>query len=584
MGKVNPSSITRATKKFCIEKIKQGLNQLEVAKLHGISKQSLINHLSAEDTNFTTLKSQFKSQSQVKGSKTQTKDEIFDKLLDDTLKEKALETDTLDNNSLYLKKIIEIRNILKKENLNCSNKDAIAIYEITKSEVTGSVLPYINLDPQHDLILGNSRQRDMYCSTIKGKHTITVGIRGTSKTTFTKNAIGKLAVTIPNLQIHHFCGKVDTSTANLKEIKEWLYDRKLPNSYITISNAHSIEFVNGSYIRAHANTQADIRKYRGKVNWVDEAQLLSKPAMAALLGLFSGVEDFQLILTGNFGEITGSPFENFCRAENKKEICEDLNIDYYEFDESDISWTSAKSKLGLRKLMDATIGVDGTATQLDPVWVTPEGAIYDVTWINKAYTPVEFPKQMIDVIGGADWGDGSETTLPVIGLGVDNHLYLLHSWAKRNAQTKDVKRVILWCESALGCKKWHWEGSPSGDYARKEIVEEYGDRIAFTNSYFSSHKERFIFNIHRLLGSGMIHFIDKVRVESNDLDDLPYTKQDYINLRILRQELERYCGDKKMDHIHDGMAHPIDKLVSEKGLIGIIEKAFNNKVLIKQYE
>ena len=442
-------------------------------------------------------------------------------------------------------------------------------------------LPYVDLDPDHNLLYENSPQRTMYSSIMNKHHTIVVGVRGTAKTTFTKNAIAKLAITTPNLKIHHFCGKVDTSKANLREIKDWLIEHHVPDAFILVSNAHSLEFANGSYIRAHANTQADIRKYRGDINWVDEAQLLPKDAMAALLGLFSGVEDFNIILTGNFGEINGSPFENFCRSTDKVEICEDLKINYFEFSESDITWTSDESKTGLRKLMDATIGVDGTATQLDAVWVTPEGAIYDADWIKKAYRPIEFPSNLKDVVGGMDWGDGSETSMMVVGLGEDDHLYLLHAWAKKNCQTSDVKEQMLWCYEELGCAKWHWEGSPSGDFARKEIRADYGDMITFTNSYFTAHKERFLFNIHRYLGSSMIHFVDQIRKDAMLDIDLPYTKANYVHLRILRAELERYCGDKKQDHMHDGMAHPIDKLVKENYLIAVIEKAYNNKSILK---
>ena len=442
-------------------------------------------------------------------------------------------------------------------------------------------LPYLDLDPSFNLLYAPSQQRVMYSSIMNRQHTFVVGVRGTAKTTFTKEALAKMAVVIPNLKIHIFCGKIDTSKANLNEMKDWLLDKGMPSAFMTTVNAYNIEFANGSYIKAHANTQADIRKYRGHINWVDEAQLLSKPAMAALLGLFSGVEDFQFILTGNFGEINGSPFENFCRSADKEEICTDLHINFLELSETDITWTTDTSKTGLRKLMDATIGMDGTATQLDPVWVTPEGAIYDSDWITSAFTPLDFPVRFKDVVGGMDWGDGSETSMMVVGLGEDDHLYLLYAWAKKNCQTSDVKEQMLWCYEELGCNKWHWEGSPSGDFARKEIRADYGDMIQFSNSYFTAHKDRFLFNIHRYLGGSMIHFIDKIRTMSKDPLDLPYTKANYTHLRIFRSELERYCGDKKQDHMHDGIAHPIDKLVKQHHLIAVIEKAYNNKAILK---
>lgn len=440
-------------------------------------------------------------------------------------------------------------------------------------------IPWLDLEPAHDnetlktrdyLLMSDTTQRKMYISMVRGKCMFAVGVRGTAKTFTVKQFFAKQLVTKPNFELHMFCGKEETAKANLDEIKEWLYKRGLSEEYFEVNNATTLKLNNGSYIKAHANTQADIRKYRGKINWVDEAQLMDTPAFAAMLGLFSGVQDFQLILTGNYGEITGCPFENFCRAEDRADICKEMNIDFYELGEQDIHWTSDTDKSKLRRLMDSMLGAKGTATQLDQTWVTPEGAKYEATWIAKAFHSFYFPLHMQKVVAGMDWGDNGTTTIVVLGLGEDNQVYLLYIWAKKGATTEEVAFEIHKCYKELGAV-FAWEKSPSGDYARKDIREKYNTEIEFHDSSFSIYKEKFIYLLYRFLSIGYIHFIDQMR----ELSESIYTKEDYAQLQILRNELERYCGDKKQDHRHDALVHALHYIVNtNKQLAEIIEKVY----------
>lgn len=444
-------------------------------------------------------------------------------------------------------------------------------------------IPWIDLEPAHDnetlktreyLLMSESIQRQMYISMQKGKCMFAVGVRGTAKTFTVKQFFAKQLVTQTNYELHMFCGKEMTAKANLDEIRDWLLKRGVTEDAFEIDNATTLKLHNGSYIKAHANTQADIRKYRGKINWVDEAQLMDKPAFAAMLGLFSGVTDFQLVLTGNYGEITGCPFENFCRAEDRGEICHEMNIDFYELGEQDIHWTSDADKSKLRRLMDTMLGVQGTATQLDQTWVTPEGAKYESTWIQAAYNPIYFPTRMERVVAGMDWGDNGTTTIVVLGLGTDKHIYVLYVWAKKGATTSDVADKIWWCYTEFGAV-FAWEKSPSGDFARKDIKEKYGTDIEFHDSSFSIYKEKFIYFIYRFLSIGYIHFIDQLREVSKDPLDLPYTKEELTQLQIMRTEFERYCGDKKQDHRHDALAHALYYIVSkDKTMVEFIEKVY----------
>lgn len=444
-------------------------------------------------------------------------------------------------------------------------------------------IPWIDLEPAHDnetlhtreyLLMSESIQRQMYISMQKGKCMFAVGVRGTAKTFTVKQFYAKQLVTQPNYELHMFCGKEMTAKANLDEIRDWLLKRGVTEDAFEVDNATTLKLYNGSYIKAHANTQADIRKYRGKINWVDEAQLMDKPAFAAMLGLFSGVKDFQLILTGNYGEITGCPFENFCRSEERTDICKEMNIDFYELGEQDIHWTSDSDKSKLRRLMDSMLGVQGTATQLDQTWVTPEGAKYESTWIQRAYSPMYFPSRMERVAAGMDWGDDGWTTIVVLGIASDHHIYVLYVWAKKGATTSDVAERIWWVYTEFGAVI-AWEKSPSGDFARKDIREKYGNEITFKDSAFSIYKEKYIYFIYRFLSISYLHFIDQMREVSHDPLDMPYTKEDYTQLQILRTELERYCGDKKQDHRHDALAHALYYLVNGNSvIIEAIEKIY----------
>jgi len=297
-------------------------------------------------------------------------------------------------------------------------------------------------------------------------------------------------------------------------------------------------------------------------------------AFAAMEGLFSGVEKFQMILSGNFGEITGGAFENICRSEERKALCERMNIAYFEFDESDIYWVSDKSKSDLRQLMDITLGPNGAASQLDPIWITPEGAKYESTWIQRAYSSVYFPVPMEKVAAGMDWGDNGTTTIVVLGIGRDMHIYVLYIWAKKGATTDEVAEKIWWVFTEFGAII-AWESSPSGDFARKDIRAKFGNEITFKDSNFSIYKEKYIYFILRYLSINCIHFLDQNRELSKNPLDQPYNKEDYTQLQILRTELERYCGDKKQDHRHDALAHALYYLVNNNPVVvTFIEKTY----------
>jgi len=482
------------------------------------------------------------------------------------------------------------KEVLDTSNLPTGLKDALNMIKVGQSigvelklqdlkpyiTQNKTILPFMDLRPSHNLLYTNYKQRDLYAAIKRGQHVIVVGIRGTAKTETIKEALGAELVETDGVKIHHCCGKVDTAIANLKEIKNWLYDRGLPDNMDIHpeDNAHTFLLCNKSVFQAHANTQADIRKYRGNINWIDEAQLMGLQAFAAMEGLFSGVEKFQMILSGNFGEITGGAFENICRSEERKALCERMNIAYFEFDESDIYWVSDKSKSDLRQLMDITLGPNGAASQLDPIWITPEGAKYESTWIQRAYSPMYFPIRMEKVAAGMDWGDDGWTTLVVLGLAADNQIYVLYIWAKKGATTQDVADKIWFAYTEFGAII-AWEKSPSGDFARKDIREKYGNEITFKDSSFSIYKEKYIYFIYRFLSINYIHFIDQMREVSHDPLDQPYVKEDYTQLQILRTELERYCGDKKQDHRHDALAHALYYLVNTNPIIiTAIEKVY----------
>lgn len=406
------------------------------------------------------------------------------------------------------------------------------------------------------------KQTQMYCDMIGGRNVCAVGIRGTGKTAVAEQAIPQLLLKTPNFQVHVFCGKIPTASAFVVDVRNYFFSQGWTEQDFTKCTEYELILPNGSFIMAHANTEADIRRYRGNLNIIDECQLMPSPAFATLLGLMSGTTSFAIWIMGNFGESAGTAFEQLCRNEKRAEIMHAINMKYYELDEDDIHWVSNETKSALRMLMEAIGGEKAIQSQLTPVWSAVEGSYYKTEWVDSAFKPFAYPVMMKSIVAGIDWGDVTGTTIVVVGLGDDGHLYILHIWHKDHPTPTDIELEMGICVDDYGCE-FAWELSPSGDIFRNGMKANHQNWV-FHDSCFSVFKDEFIYMMYKALSLNKLHTVDSVK---------SYTKVDSDFLRTLRVELNRYCGDKKMDHFHDACVHAIHHIVQTFNLVEFIHKS-----------
>lgn len=435
----------------------------------------------------------------------------------------------------------------------------------------GSLTHIINLDPDHNLlsqlinpITGTvCKQHNMYCLAVSKKNIVGVGIRGTAKTETLSEALAKLVLTNQSYKAHLFSGQMPNVRALLDSIREWMRQHNIPDSLFETDNHEVIELTNKSFIRVHANDAESIRGTRGNLLWFDEAQFLSKDAFKEAIGLCSGVEDFTIWFTGNCGKAVGSAFETLCRNPDRVALFKELKMEYFEFTQDDIYWTSTESKSMVRSFLKAVDGQQALDEQVNFGWTSPEGNMYQADWIDAAFKPCSYPIYFDKIYAGVDWGQVHHTAISVWGV-YQKQVYLLHIWAKTHPTGVDVKSQIMYVIDKFGAEIV-WETSASGDFVRKDLRSDYPN-LSFYDSNFANQKEKFLFIMYKLMGYNRMHCVD-----IDWLKDKDYTGM-LAEVQALKNEFSHYNGDKKGDDRHDSSAHAIFKLNHEYNLVEFINK------------
>jgi len=285
-------------------------------------------------------------------------------------------------------------------------------------------------------------------------------------------------------------------------------------------------FKNGTHIRTHSNTIADTGTFRADILIIDEAQEVDQEVWSKIIPMIAKEGEMRVWIFGTAK--AGTPFHNLITNPPR-----DLDvITQFEMHMEDAEWVKPEKW----KVVEALMADDRMVRQeLKLEWVEPEGAFFRAEDIDVAFQPYEIPmlNRMGEMICCLDFGsEGSEMVYIVLGY-YNGEIYELDSWSVYNPPTDVLLSQVhtFWVEYR---PLFIMENSPLGSYVRRDITRsEHNYRC--TTSGFSHNKDKFWFALQWSLNNHKLH----------------------LKTHKLRQQLLRYCGDKKKDDWVDSLLHGV---------------------------
>ena len=375
-----------------------------------------------------------------------------------------------------------------------------------------------NLAIEYDDVIGKlvPKQLEIFDAMINDKFVSVFGSRKTGKTYLM--ALGILLLgTDRKMKVHILSSKKDTAAylITMMAIIAEEYDLDI---FKRIS-AEKCTFWNGTTVKIHANTLADTGTYEADILILDEAQEIDENVWGKIMPQLATGRDMYIWIMGTAK--AGTMFHTFW-TENKK-------FKKFMLHMKDASWVSEKQWQEIMAVMPERM----VRQELMLKWVEAEGAYFSAEAIGRAFKDYKIAdlKDYGEIVCTVDWGWGHEHAMYVLGI-KDGIIYELESWSMQNAPRERILRQITKYWRKYRCLFILEGGQMVSSWIGYELDEK---NIEFETSVFANFKELYWDNMEFVLDDNRI----------------------MLNNHRLKQQLLRYCGDKKEDDHVDSILHGI---------------------------
>lgn len=360
------------------------------------------------------------------------------------------------------------------------------------------------------------KQLVIFDSMLEDKFTAVFGSRKTGKTYLMALAVILLG-SHTKLNVHILSSKKETASY-LMTMMSWIAEEHKLNLFERIS-AEKCKFWNGTTVKAHSNTMADTGTYEADILIIDEAQEVDENVWGKIMPQLMTGRSMYIWIMGTAK--AGTMFHTFWFRKNR--------FVKFELHMSDATWVKPEAWQEIMDIMPERM----VRQELLLKWVEAEGAYFSAERIDEAFGDYEISalKNYDTIICPIDWGYGHAMTMFVLGI-KDGVIYELDSWGMQNAPRERVMKQINDYRNKYGCL-FILEG---GQMAAKWVAYELAERkIDFEYSLFGK--------IKYLFWEAMDFVLDQHRVK--------------LDNHRLKQQLLRYCGDKKEDDYADSLLHGV---------------------------
>lgn len=376
-----------------------------------------------------------------------------------------------------------------------------------------------NLQVEYDEVVGKlvPKQVEIFDSMLNDQFVAVFGSRKTGKTYLMALGIILLGTDRP-MKVHVLSSKKDTA-AYLITMMAIIADEYELDIFKRIS-AEKCTFWNGTTVKIHANTLADTGTYEADLLILDEAQEIDENVWGKIMPQLATGRDMYIWIMGTAK--AGTMFHNFWTEGGK-------NFKKFELHMKDATWVTEEAWLDIMAVMPERM----IRQELFLKWVEDEGAFFGADDVGRAFTDYEIValKNYGEIVVTIDWGWGHECVMIVLGL-MNGVIYELESWGMQNAPRKTIMRKF---------DEYHRKYKPYFILEGGQTVANWvGDELDTKNydfgySLFGRRKELFWDAMGFVLDS------NKIKLDNH----------------MLKQELLRYCGDKKKDDYVDSLMHGV---------------------------
>jgi len=361
------------------------------------------------------------------------------------------------------------------------------------------------------------KQREIFDAMIEDQFVSVFGSRKTGKTYLMALGIILLG-TDRRMEVHILSSKKDTA-AYLITMMVWIAEEYKLDIFKRYS-AEKCTFWNGTQVKIHANTLADTGTYEADILIIDEAQEVQEEVWGKIMPQLMTGRAMYIWIMGTAK--AGTMFHNFWTTKNDR-------FKKFELHMSDATWVSEEAWQEIMAIMPERM----VRQELYLKGVEAEGAYFSAEKIGQAYKLWEADalNQYGEIICTIDWGWGHEHAMYVLGI-KDGIVDELESWSMQNAPRETIMRKFAEYHRKYGCYFILEGGQTAASWVGHELDKKNYD---FGYSVFGNSKEWF--------WDAMEFVLDENRIK---LD----------NAR-LKQQLLRYCGDKKEDDHVDSILHGV---------------------------
>ncbi len=360
------------------------------------------------------------------------------------------------------------------------------------------------------------KQLEIFDAMINDHFVAVFGSRKTGKTYLMALAIILLG-TDRKMQVHILSSKKDTA-AHVIIMMTWIAEEYGLDIFKRVS-AEKCTFWNGTQVKIHANTLADTGTYEADILILDEAQEIDENVWGKIMPQLATGRDMYIWIMGTAK--AGTMFHTFW-FENKK-------FKKFMMHMSDATWVSAEQWQDIMDVMPERM----VRQELLLKWVEAEGAYFSSKDVSRAFEDYEIEalKKYGEIVVTIDWGWGHECVMFVIAI-KDGVIYELESWGMQNAPREKIMRMFDEYKRKYSPYFILEGGQTVASWVGDELHKKNYD---FGYSIFGKSKELFWEAMDFVLDSGKLK-LDNYR---------------------LKQQLLKYCGDKKEDDYVDSLMHGV---------------------------
>lgn len=362
-----------------------------------------------------------------------------------------------------------------------------------------------------------TKQREIFDSMIEDKFVSVFGSRKTGKTYLMALGIILLG-TQKKMQVHVLSSKKDTA-AHVITMMMWIAEALDIDIFKKVS-VEKCTFWNGTRVTIHANTLADTGTYEADILILDEAQEIAEEVWGKIMPQLATGRDMYIWIMGTAK--AGSQFHTFYTKGGKK-------FKKFKLHMSDATWVTPEQWQDLMDIMPERM----VRQELKLKWVEAEGAYFSATDIDEAfkdYTKYSL-KNYGEIISPVDWGWGHEHVMFILAI-KDGVIYELNCWGMQNAPRKTIMRKFTEYKRVYSPLFILEGGQTVATWVGEELQKKNYD---FEYSIFGRNKELYWDALDFVLDS------KKIKLDNSRL----------------KQQLLRYCGDKREDDYVDALLHGV---------------------------